>query len=217
MTQSGTSPPWTRTVSSPMGTPTAHPSSTACRIRRRPTHTARYDRRLDTVYYGPRGFKPTMRPVTLFLLAIAAGAVGCTRWEPAPPGPEPGCPPALRSVGGLIETRYASLDSVTHPIVIQVVDSIMRRPLGSAWASVRGDTLVWGRSDSLGIARFDLTWTTSVVVEVQRLGFQTRRDSLVLPADRAVQMVVPLSPSPFDGPCSGFAIVMQKQPWWKFW
>ncbi len=54
-------------------------------------------------------------------------------------------------------------------------------------------------------------------LEVRRLGYAMVRDTLTVTSQREVRLRVRMAEQPLDGPCSGFAMVQVRQPWWHFW
>ena len=70
------------------------------------------------------------------------------------------------------------------------------------------DSAGWFTRDSLPAGHYEL-WT-------RRIGSAARRDSLTWPLPGRESVLIPLTMQVLDGPCSGFAMVRVRKPWWKF-
>ena len=72
-------------------------------------------------------------------------------------------------------------------------------------------------SDSLGIFRIDSLPPGRYRIEVRRVGAHAVSDKFDLAPGSSIQVAAALAPFVNDGPCSGFAAVQVRKPWWKFW
>jgi hypothetical protein len=52
---------------------------------------------------------------------------------------------------------------------------------------------------------------------VRRIGYFPYATSVTLPLPQPSEVVIKLAEAFNDGPCSGFAMVQVKTPWWKIW
>jgi hypothetical protein len=51
---------------------------------------------------------------------------------------------------------------------------------------------------------------------VRHVGFHVTRDSIAIPAEAGVRVEATVEIEVHDGPCSGFAALRVRKPWWKF-
>jgi len=72
-------------------------------------------------------------------------------------------------------------------------------------------------ADSAGLFSFDSLPQGRYELLTRRIGFAMRRDSLSWPFVRTEMVVIPVKPQPLDGPCSGFAVIRVRKPWWRVW
>jgi hypothetical protein len=72
-------------------------------------------------------------------------------------------------------------------------------------------------SDSLGVFQIDSLPPSRYRIEVRRVGSHGVSDTLDLVPGKLVQVAADLAPFINDGPCSGFAAVQVRKPWWKLW
>lgn len=146
------------------------------------------------------------------LITVTVWAVACSRYESVALDPN-ACstrpPPTPRS-----------------PLVVVVIDSpgirgrVVRRehaePLADARARLGN---LAATSDTSG--RFDFAASPSGVVEIstQRIGYDSRRDSLVVPPSRGLALVIPLNTawSPYIACEIQVGTPMRRKPWWKWW
>jgi hypothetical protein len=167
-----------------------------------------------------RGFR-----VTAFLMAALLSA--CFRYEHVNELEVPGLCPSEE------ERRIAR--ERTPPIVYEPVtelasDSLRGRVVESDASgneltarpvrSVQVHLLDTGRgalTDSVG--RFAIAAPTGGphVLRVLAIGYGARVDTLDAPLSAGSVIVIALRPMLLDGPCSGFAAVRVRKPWWKWW
>jgi hypothetical protein len=153
--------------------------------------------------------------VPLLLLAL-----GCTRYETVNELDVPGLCPASARTAPSTPLRYdPPRDSATEAALRGRVVNASSGD-GLAYAQVRlsrpgqvleviADSAGWFSRDSLPMGRYVL-WT-------RQIGFAARRDSLTLPLPERRVAVIPLTATALDGPCSGFAALRIRKPWWKLW
>lgn len=151
---------------------------------------------------------------------LLALTLGCARYEYVNeldvrglcPGAARGPAPApLRleptpdaAIGASLRARVIAANDGTGLQGAQVRLSDGARP-----AEVVTDSAGWFALDSLAAGRYE--------VLTRRIGFAARRDSLTWPLPERGSLLIPLTPQVLDGPCSGFAVVAVRQPWWKLW
>jgi hypothetical protein len=112
--------------------------------------------------------------------------------------------------------RQVSLDSLGR-----LAGSVLMPPgQGLTDAFVRlftADGLRPAHTDTTGRFVLDSVSAGRYGYDVRRVGFNATRDSIVVVAHGAPPWEIMLQPSVFDGPCSGFAAVRVRKPWWKIW
>jgi len=154
--------------------------------------------------------------VRALVLVVSLAAVGgCTRYEWVPDYETSYCrnrelpptPAAFTRMTG--EAAQGALGGIVESDRGERVPGAQIRLVGS-------DTLT--RETGLdGSFQFDSLLGGAYAVRVARIGFARVQDTIVLPLPRGEQLRVVLTAIPLDGPCSGFAEVQVKKPWWKFW
>jgi len=80
---------------------------------------------------------------------------------------------------------------------------------GPADTALQTDTTGFFTVTGLPAGRYELT--------ARRIGYVPRHDSLTLQAGAGTWVRVALVPQTLDGPCSGFAAVRVRKPWWRLW
>ena len=73
------------------------------------------------------------------------------------------------------------------------------------------------RTDANGMFAFDSVPPSRMTLRVRQIGFAAWQETIATIETPAPELVVALRLQPTDGPCSGFAWVRVRKPWWKFW
>ena len=73
------------------------------------------------------------------------------------------------------------------------------------------------QSDTAGGFVIDSVLPGRYAIQVLRLGFHAVRDTIEVAADGGASLEIGLDVAILDGPCSGFAAVRVRKPWWKVW
>lgn len=101
---------------------------------------------------------------------------------------------------------------------VRVVVAGSGQAVHGAQVIVRSQPAVGDITDTLGIVRLDTGLAPGrYVLETRRIGYAARQDSIRLPWPRDTSLLVPLRMTNTDGPCSGFAAVQVRRPWWRWW
>jgi hypothetical protein len=148
--------------------------------------------------------------------ALTLTVLGCTRYEWVSDYETPACVGYQgRPTSHII---LSGPTAVTEPSVIRgrVIDDEHQTPMDHATVVIRGTTVHGMNTDSTGTFRFDAVAPGQYLMQVRRLAYVPASDSILVPlAGRDVE--VRLGASMLDGPCSGFASVRMRKPWWKIW
>ena len=92
------------------------------------------------------------------------------------------------------------------------------KPTGGARILLTSEgTRQQAESDSLGRFVLDSTPPGNYLIEVWRLAMHSVHESTYVAASDRATLDISLTPFPMDGPCSGFAAVRLRKPWWKLW
>ena len=144
-------------------------------------------------------------------------ALTCTRYEWVPDYDTPAC--AGHSGQPRPHIFLSDTAALIEPSVVRgrvVVDDSSRKPMDHATVVIRGTSMRGMETDSTGTFRFDTVAPGKYLMHVRRLAYVPTSDSILVPrGGRDVE--VRLSASMLDGPCSGFASVRMRKPWWKIW
>lgn len=160
-----------------------------------------------------------MRFRVRFALAAATllGSLSCSRYVWVPDDELPACrnrrePASSRPL--TFEQRSASESGSLRGRVVMAAN---RRPI--PWATV---VLLMNEprtttTDSLGAFTFTDVRPGTYLIRTRRIGYQSPTDSLRAPLASGAALVLPLDAQMLDGPCSGFAALRVRKPWWKLW
>lgn len=164
--------------------------------------------------------------LTTLGLVVTLGLLGaCARYEWVNELDHPGvCPTAGRGAGTGRGTFHVDTD--VPPLAPgEIVGTVIRTgdavPVAAASVTARPDAGGAGapraaRSDSLGRFRIDELRPGRYELATRRVGYTIRYDTLLV-GPAGVRVQVGLEPQATDGPCSGFAMVRVRKPWWKVW
>jgi hypothetical protein len=163
--------------------------------------------------------EPSLRQAFLALLTCAAALVSCARYEWVPDTESDACrnTKAERVVSvsppHFVPQPTHAGDSLSG--VVTIGDN--NGPALSAVTvyAVPGITTM---TDSLGGFKI---WTPPgrYRLLVRTIGYKAVNDSVTFPAPADSLLSITLDPQVLvsDGPCSGFAAVRVRKPWWKIW
>ena len=158
----------------------------------------------------------------VFLLtSVAMGPLACARYEWVSDDQTPACrnyafeshgPPSL--VPLVTEPGTVADSGTLHGRAI-VFSS--RLPVPGASVTLLTDPQRKATTDSLGTFTFTDVPPGTYVLRTRRIGYRTRTDTLHLAHGGGTSFVLALYQQVLDGPCSGFAAVRVRKPWWKLW
>ncbi|HWR50750.1 MAG TPA: carboxypeptidase-like regulatory domain-containing protein [Bryobacteraceae bacterium] len=145
---------------------------------------------------------------------LTGGVAACARYEWKNELDVPGlCPtsapskmPAPLSIGapgGRVTGRVLGMQAV--PVVGARVFVVSPAPGRGAF------------TDSAGRFALDSLPKGDYVIRARSIGYQSEDQRVVARADSGPALDFQLQPSVLDGPCSGFAAVRVRKPWWKLW
>jgi hypothetical protein len=160
-------------------------------------------------------FRPTdMRSAShwLFRLAIL-GAVSCSRYQWVPDYESPEC----AAYHGPPTSGLTEITSVPDAPPGFVAGRILARgttlPVQGAVILLDADSL--HRVTTQADGRFTIPASPGTHrLFVRRIGYYRHASSVTLPFPQPIEVVITLAETVLDGPCSGFAMVQVKKPWW---
>lgn len=156
----------------------------------------------------------------MVVVATLVFALGCSRYEWRNELDTPGlCDGANQAAHATVSLRVSLIGG---PLGSQLRGQVNRRdsrePLSGA--RVRLGNAVKRRvveSDSSGEFVIDSLLPGRYAIEVLRVGFHGLQDTVDVTRIDGGALEVRLDPFILDGPCSGFAAVRVRKPWWKVW
>jgi hypothetical protein len=152
------------------------------------------------------------------LVAVAAmGPLACARYELVSDEELPACANHNRPVSNRTFTSEQDSSAARGSLRGRVIMSGSRLPLPGTSVTLLTDPPRTTITDSLGAFTFTDVPTGSYLLRTRRIGIQSRADTLHLTHARAATFVLPLDAVMLDGPCSGFAALRVRKPWWKLW
>jgi len=157
----------------------------------------------------------TIRVVLLTLAAI--GPLACARYEWVSDNQTPACRNAQRPKTGrsfTVEQRPAADSGSLSGRVIQSGNQL---PVPGASVTLLTNPTQSATTDSLGAFAFTVVPAGDYLLRTRRIGMQSRMDTLHVVPTGGAPLVLPLETVPLDGPCSGFAALRVRKPWWKLW
>ena len=147
-------------------------------------------------------------------------AVACSRYEWKNELDTPGlCDKLAKRNQGSITPR-APLDSqpTDERLFGRVLMQGPEQPLGGARILLTNEgTRQMANSDSLGRFVLDSILPGHYLIEVWSIAMHSVHETTYVAASERATLDVSLAPFPMDGPCSGFAAVRVRKPWWKLW
>jgi hypothetical protein len=160
-----------------------------------------------------------MRFSVRFILAAATllGPLSCSRYEWVPDDELPAC----RNRREPASSRPLTFDQLSVPesasLRGRVVMAANQHPVPGATVVLLMNEPRTTTTDSLGAFSFAEVRAGTYVLRTRRIGYQSRTDSLHAPLASGTALVLPLDTQMLDGPCSGFAALRVRKPWWKLW
>ena len=152
------------------------------------------------------------------VLSAAAVVLGaCNRYEWVPDYMAPECQGFHRPLStGALKRETSLPDSVASLRGWVVIDGT-NEGLSGAVLTLATVPPVAVTSDSLGFFRFERTPRGTFALRTRRVGTRGRVDTVALPLQPDLVVLLPLERDVLDGPCSGFGSVRVPKPWWKLW
>jgi hypothetical protein len=154
------------------------------------------------------------------VIAVLAFVAGCSRYEWQNEVDVPGlCDDATQTAHAAVPRRVrldSDLSSARLRGHVSRRDS--RQPLSQAFVRVADNhTRDAVQTDSAGGFVIDSVLPGRYAIQVLRVGFHALRDTIDIVADGGAPLEIGLDVALLDGPCSGFATVRVRKPWWKVW
>jgi hypothetical protein len=154
------------------------------------------------------------------IVAAIALVAGCSRYEWRNELDVPGMCDDARQATHATVPRRVRLESA--PPSAQLRGHVSRRessePLSQALVRLTdGYTRRAVQTDSAGLFVIDSVLPGRYTIQVLRVGFRALRDTIEVTADNGAPFEISLDVAVVDGPCSGFAAVRVRKPWWKVW
>ena len=153
------------------------------------------------------------------LILLTVAVAGCTRYEWRNELDVPGLCDRSRSTepSGVLR----QIDDSTGRAGF-LIGRVRDRFSGSTLAEARVRVTDSARtlqvvSDSTGSFRLQSPPPGRYSVAVARIGYQSIHHALDLTVGASNIVDIQLAPTVHDGPCSGFAAVAVRKPWWKLW
>jgi hypothetical protein len=158
-----------------------------------------------------------IRLVVAVSLALIAA---CSRYEWQNELNVPGlCDTTRQATHGSVPPRVRlELDPPHGPLRGRVSDRTSRQPVSQAAVGLAGSHAHYAvQTDSAGVFVIDSMPPGWYTIQVARVGFQAVRDTIEVARGDGAPFEIGLDMAVLDGPCSGFASVRVRKPWWKFW
>jgi hypothetical protein len=147
------------------------------------------------------------RRYVLTMILVAAG--GCRRDVALPPEPcpVPDSDPALQLI---VEPASGAPGRLSGLVVARGSDRPVRGQVRLIGTPIRG---VW--TDAAGAFAFDSVSPGVRTLAVRAVGYHARTDTLLLHDGAGLRLRIPMRPATTDE--CGFAVVVVRRPWWKWW
>lgn len=155
--------------------------------------------------------------ISVVALALLAA---CSRYEWQNELDVPGMCDAASQTSHATMTRRVHLeqDPATARLRGHVTRRDTREPLRQALVRVAdGHSRGTVQSDTAGEFVIDSVLPGRYAIQVLRVGFHGLRDTIEVVSDGGAPLEIGLDVAVLDGPCSGFAAVRVRKPWWKVW
>ncbi len=148
---------------------------------------------------------------------VGSVVVACNRYEYIPDYMTAECQNQPRTRSGFA-VRFTSAGDV--PVGVLTGRIASPTPAASRGVHVLIQAGSWWQADttdSLGLFRLSNLQPGRYQLVLRRIGFRQTRDSITISERSGVRLEATLDPEVMDGPCSGYAQVPVKKPWWKRW
>lgn len=155
--------------------------------------------------------------IRVVALALVAA---CSRYEWQNELDVPGMCDAARQATHATVTRRVHRESGPAPARLRghVTRRDTREPLSQVLVRLAdGHSRGAVQSDTAGEFVIDSVLPGRYAIQVLRIGFHALRDTIEVAADGGAPLEIGLDVAVLDGPCSGFAAVRVRKPWWKVW
>ena len=153
----------------------------------------------------------------VIVAAAATGPLGCARYEWVPDYELPRCAASHRPTSGPPLTFEHDSGGSSNTLRGRVVLPSGSRGIPGTSVTLFAEPARATTTDSLGTFAFVDVPAGTHVLGTRRIGYRSRTDTLRLPLTRGAALVLPLETEMLDGPCSGFAALRVRKPWWKLW
>jgi len=129
------------------------------------------------------------------------------------------CDASRQTTHGSVARRVRlGTDPPRGPLRGRVSDRNSGQPVSQATVRLAGSHAHHAvQTDSAGVFVIESPLPGRYDIQVARVGFQALRDTIELATDRGEPFEIGLDMAVLDGPCSGFATVRDRKPWWKIW
>jgi hypothetical protein len=163
----------------------------------------------------PTGMSSTLR--VILVTAATMGPLACARYEWVPDDELPQCANFHRARSGRSFTIEKASAADSGFLRGRVIQSDNRRPVPGASVTLLAGPPRTSTTDSLGTFTFPGVPAGTYLLRTRRIGEQSRMDTLHVAHGGGATLELPLTPEVLDGPCSGFAALRVRKPWWKLW
>ena len=149
-------------------------------------------------------------------VVVLVTTIGCSRYEWVSDIKTPQCrnrpAPILGSLVPIVTPGADS--SVVIGLARELTSELL---LSHATFIISTEPVIGVRTDSAGRAELPVLPPGRYLVTVLRIGYSAAQDSVTFPLPSGARLEAKLEAQMLDGPCSGFAAVRVRKPWWKFW
>lgn len=162
---------------------------------------------------GIAGFHDSMLRLIVILVAVLGA---CARYEYINELDVPGLCANFQRPNG--NSRVELIDSlmVSGSVVGTIVrDSLV--PLQQATVTLEGTGRRPAVTNPKGAFEILDVEPGEHVLVTRAIGYEPRRDTVRMPVKGGIRVQAQLQVAVHDGPCSGFAAVRVRKPWWKLW
>ena len=151
------------------------------------------------------------------VVATTTAPLACARYEWIPDSELPACADARRpaSHGPVVFERDSAANG--NALRGRVIQSGRGEPIPGATVTLLTEPARTTTTDSAGTFTFTEVPAGAFLLRTRRIGYRSRADTLHLPFTERGGLALPLDTQMLDGPCSGFAALRVRKPWWKLW
>ena len=151
-------------------------------------------------------------PAVLFV----AVSLDCNRYEWKPDNLVPEVCPRTRPAATRVRVD-SQITAVAGAIQGRVIRAETTAPIFQANVELDRNIASRGHTDSDGYFRLDSVTAGRHMMRIFGIGYNTWQDTVNVGTEARPPFVIALTPAVTDGPCSGFAAVRVRKPWWKIW